>query len=123
MTRVFLADSIPEERRAFRLLLLDMELVLVGEAADWPATLAQVPASHPEMLLIDWDLLPSAPAAALEKLRSACPAALVIVLISPLNARSQVALSIGADDFISKVESPDRIAQRLRAIVTGISIS
>ncbi len=123
MTRVFLADSQTEERLAFRLLLQDMNLVLVGEASDWITTQAQVPGSHPEMLLIDLDMLPSAPTAALEKLRASCPAALVIVLITPLDARRQAAISIGADAFISKVETPDRIMQRLRAIVTGISIS
>ena len=40
MTRLFLADAQPEERSALRLLLLDLNMEVVGEAADWPTTLA-----------------------------------------------------------------------------------
>jgi hypothetical protein len=40
MPRVFLADAQLEERSALRLLLLDLKMEVVGEAADWPATLA-----------------------------------------------------------------------------------
>ncbi len=43
MTRVYLADAQPEERSALRLLLLDLKMEIVGEAADWSTTLAQAP--------------------------------------------------------------------------------
>jgi DNA-binding NarL/FixJ family response regulator len=115
MTRVYLADAQPEERSALRLLLLDLNMQVVGEAADWPTTLAQAPATHLDMLLVDWGLLPAESGAALAELRLACPAALVIVLISHLDARQQAALSAGADAFISKGETPDRVAERLLA--------
>jgi len=120
MTRVFLADAQPEERSALRLLLLDLKLEIAGEAADWFTTLAQAPVSRTDMLLVDWDLLPSSPTAALEELRKACPAALVIVLISHLDARHQAALSAGADAFISKGETPERVAERLRAVAASV---
>jgi DNA-binding NarL/FixJ family response regulator len=120
MTRIFIADALPEERSALRLLLLDMKLDVVGEAADWATTLARAPLSRTDILLVDWDLLPSAPTEALDELRRACPAALVIVLISHLDARQQAALSAGADAFISKGETPERVAERLRAVVTSI---
>jgi DNA-binding NarL/FixJ family response regulator len=74
------------------------------------------------MLLVDWDLLPSAPIAALEELRKACPEALVIVLISHLDARQQAALSAGADAFISKGETPERVAERLRTVAANVPI-
>jgi DNA-binding NarL/FixJ family response regulator len=120
MTRVFLADARPDERYALRLLLLDLEMEVVGEAADWSATLAQAPDSRTDMLLVDWDLLPHAPGGAVEELRKACPAALVIVLISHLDARQQAALSAGADAFISKGETPERLAERLRAAAVSV---
>ncbi|MGA2503275.1 MAG: response regulator [Anaerolineales bacterium] len=123
MTRVYLADAQSEERSALRLLLLDLKLEVVGEAADWFTTLAQAPISRIDMLLVDWDLLPNSPTAALEELRKACPAALVIVLISHLDARHQAALSAGADAFISKGETPERVAERLRVAVESISIN
>ena len=94
---------------------------IAGEASDWPTTLAQAPVSHTDMLLIDWDLLlPNSPTAALDELRRACPAALVIVLISQLDARQQAALSSGADAFISKGETPDRVAERLRSVAASV---
>ena len=120
MTRVYLADSQREERSALRLLLLDLKMEVVGEAADWATTLAQAPFSRTDMLLVDWDLLPSAPTGALDELRKACPAALVIVLISHLDARQQAALSAGADAFISKDETPERVAERLRTVAASV---
>jgi DNA-binding NarL/FixJ family response regulator len=94
---------------------------LAGEAADWSTTLAQAPINRTDMLLIDWSLLPAnTQVAALDQLRRACPAALVIVLISHLDARHQAALSSGADAFISKGETPDRVAERLRSVAASV---
>jgi DNA-binding NarL/FixJ family response regulator len=120
MTRVYIADAIPEERSALRLVLLDLKMDIAGEAADWATTLAQAPISRTDMLLIDWGLLPNSPTAALDELRKACPAALVIILISHLDARQQAALSAGADAFISKTETPERLAERLRAVAASV---
>ncbi len=120
MTRVYIADAKPEELAALRILILDLKMEVIGEATDWATTLAQAPVSRTDMLLIDWDLLPNSPTAALDKLRKVCPAALVIVLISHLDARQQAALSAGADAFISKGETPERVAERLRAVVASV---
>ena len=121
MTRVYLADAKPEERSALRLVLLDLNMEVVGEAADWATTLAQAPVSRTDMLLVDWDLLPRlSPSIALDDLRKICPAALVIVLISHLDARQQAALSSGADAFISKGETPERVAERLRTVAASV---
>jgi DNA-binding NarL/FixJ family response regulator len=120
MTRVYIADTKSEERSALRVLLLDLKMEVAGEAADWATTLAQAPVRRVDMLLVDWDLLPNSPTAALNDLRAACPAALVIILISHLDARQQAALSAGADAFISKGETPERVAERLRAVAAGV---
>jgi DNA-binding NarL/FixJ family response regulator len=120
MTRVYVADAKPEERAALRILVLDLSMEVVGEAADWVTTLAQVPISNTDMLLIDWDLLPNSQTAALNEIRRVGPAALVIVLISHLDARQQAALSAGADAFISKGELPERVAERLRAVAASV---
>ena len=58
MTLVYLADAQPEERSTLRLVLVDLNMEVVGEAADWPTTLAMAPATNLDMLLVDWDLLP-----------------------------------------------------------------
>ena len=121
MTRVFIADGLPEERAALRLVLQDLHLEVIGEAADWTTTLAQAPGLSPDMLLIDWTMLPrDHQNVSLAGLREACPGALVIVLISHLDARQQAALSSGADTFISKGETPERVAERLRSVAAAI---
>jgi DNA-binding NarL/FixJ family response regulator len=123
MTCVYLADAQPEERSALRLLLLDLTMEVVGEAADWTTTLAQAPTTGLDMLLVDWDLLPvDLGVQSLAELRQACPNAILVVLISHLDARHQAALSAGADAFISKGETPERVAERLRAAAQGIHI-
>jgi len=114
MTRVLLAAPGRDVRSALRLLLLDLDMEVVGESADWSSTLAIAPKTQPDMLLIDWELIPLVSGNTLSQLRAACPASVVIVLISQLDARQQAALSVGADAFISKGEMPDRVAQRLR---------
>jgi DNA-binding NarL/FixJ family response regulator len=123
MKRVYLADAQTDERSALRLMLLHLNLQVVGEAADWPTALAQAPATRPDMVVVDWDLVANGSGAAhssssdgtsghaLAELRLVCPTAVVIVLISHLDARQQAALSAGADAFISKSEMPDRVAR------------
>jgi DNA-binding NarL/FixJ family response regulator len=95
---------------------------IAGEAGDWSTTLSQAPISRTDILLVDWGLLPSAPGKALVKLRRACPAALVIVLISHLDSHEQAALSAGADAFISKGESPDRVAEHLLSAAASVPL-
>lgn len=121
MIRVFLADAQIDERNALRLLLQDLKMEIVGEAADWPTTLTQAPATHLEMLVVDWNLLPfDLGVQSLAELRLVCPNAIVVVLISHLDARQQAALSTGADAFISKNELPERVAEQLRTAAESV---
>jgi DNA-binding NarL/FixJ family response regulator len=115
MTRVLLAAPQLDVRAALRLLLWDLEMEVVGEAADWPTTLALIPAIQPHLLLVDWELISLDAGNTLSQLRGVCPTTIVIVLISQLDARQQAALSAGADIFIHKGEMPDRVAEHLRA--------
>ena len=120
MKRAFLADAQLDERSAFRLILQDLNMQVVGEAADWPTVLALAPATRPDLVVVDWGLVANESGAALPKLRETCPAAMVIVLISHLDPRHQAALSAGADTFISKSETSMRVAERLRDAVASI---
>jgi DNA-binding NarL/FixJ family response regulator len=120
MKRAFLADAQADERSAFRLILQDLNLQVVGEAADWPTVLADAPATRPDLVVVDWGLVADESGAALPKLRETCPAAVVIVLISHLDPRHQAALSAGADTFISKCDTSIRVAERLRDAVASI---
>ena len=120
MTRVYLADARLEERSALRLVLEDLKMEVVGEASDWPATLAQAPGTRLDMLLVDWLLLPAKLGVqALSALRQVCPKAILVVLISHLDARNQAALSAGADAFISTGETPERVSEHLRTLAAN----
>ncbi|MCX6079418.1 MAG: response regulator [Chloroflexi bacterium] len=124
MTNVYIADALPEERSALRLMLVDLGMEGIGEAADWHTTLANAPATSLDMLLVDWALIPSDEGSqALAKLRAACANSIVIVMISHLEARQQAVLSIGADEFISRSDTPDRVAERLRIAATWVRSS
>ena len=114
MTNVLVAAPQPDVRAALRLLLLDLDMGVAGEAADWSTTLTLASQTRPDMLLVDWELIPLDSGNTLSQLRAVCPDSVVIVLISQLDARQQAALSVGADAFISKGEMPDRVAERLR---------
>jgi DNA-binding NarL/FixJ family response regulator len=120
MKRAFVADAQPDERKVFRLLLQDLHMQVVGEAVDWYSLLALVPATRPDLLVVDWGLVANEPGASLPQLREACPGAVVIVLISHLDPRHQAALSAGADSFISKGETSLRVTERLRDAVSSI---
>jgi two-component system, OmpR family, KDP operon response regulator KdpE len=120
MKRAFLADAQFDERSALRLILQDLKMQVVGEAADWPAVLALAPGTRPDLVVVDWGLVADESGAALPKLRELFPAAVVIVLVSHLDPRDQAALSAGADAFISKSETSFRVAERLRDAVASI---
>jgi DNA-binding NarL/FixJ family response regulator len=120
MKRAFLADAQPDERSAFRLILQDLNMQVVGEAADWSSVLALAPATLPDLIVVDWGLVADKSGEALSILRQACPGAVVIVLISHLDPRHQAALSAGADSFISKGETSLRVTERLRDAVASI---
>lgn len=122
MIRVLLAAPQSDIRSALRLLLRDLNMEVVGEATNWPATLALAPECEPEMVLVDWELIPAGSGNTLLQLRGTCQVPVLIVLISHLDARQQAALSAGADLFISKGEMPDRVAVRLRTAAQSIRV-
>lgn len=121
MTRVYIADALPEERSALRRFILDMEMEVAGEAVDWLATLDNAPTNNLDILLLDWALLPiNLGTQALAKLRALCPNAIIIVLLSHLDARKQMAVYAGADSFISKGDMPERVAEHLRLAAANV---
>jgi DNA-binding NarL/FixJ family response regulator len=122
MTRVYVATAKPEERAALRLMLLDLDMQVVGEAADWFTTLAQAPSTNFNLLLIDWDMLPMNAATGLQELRrTSTTYAIIVVLTGRLDPAKQAALAEGPDIFfISKSEIPDRMAEKLQSLVENI---
>ena len=81
-----------------------------------------MPEAQPDILLVDWEMLPADPAAQLSALRQSCSNPFFIVLTSHLEARQQAAVSVGANAFISKFEVPNRLADRLLVIAKSLDV-
>ena len=114
--RILLADDQPKIRFALRLLLeREPELDVVGEAAGAETLLAQLEATQPDVVLLDWELPGLSAIGGLPALRAVCPQLRVIALSGRLEAR-QAALAAGAEAFVSKGSPPDRLLAALRVL-------
>jgi DNA-binding NarL/FixJ family response regulator len=122
MTDVFIATLNLHERAAFRLMVEDLEMNVVGEADSWHAALSSAATIKPDVILVDWDLV-VASGGSLAQLRSACPPQTTLILVSSLSARQQATISSGADLFICRDDTPDRVAQSLRSITGQDNVS
>jgi DNA-binding NarL/FixJ family response regulator len=115
MTRVYVADALTKERSALRLLLLDLNMEVVGEAVDWLTIIANAPATGPDMLLMDWALLPMKMGPeSLINLRTLCPQEMVVVMLSNANAHQPTVRATGGDIFIRKSDLTERVVERLQ---------
>ena len=107
--RILLADGESNVRYGLRVLLEELsEFEVVEEAADAEELLAQINAACPDLVLLSWGSPGLAGADLLPALRSVCDDLYVIVLGGRPEAR-QAILDAGANVFISKVESPERL--------------
>jgi hypothetical protein len=77
-----------------------------------------------DMQLVDWDLLPAnLGVQPLAELRLACPNAIVVVMISHLDARHQAALSVGTDYFFDKTKDIQQMTNILVELASKIGNS
>jgi len=113
--RILLADNQSRVRFALSSLLEEQPgLVVVGEAADCQAFLAQVKAAGPDLALIDWDLPGMAGFDLLAALHRICPGLHVIALSSRPEAE-QEALAAGAWAFVSKAGPPEPLLAAIQS--------
>jgi DNA-binding NarL/FixJ family response regulator len=114
--RVLLADDEPKVRAALRLILEQLkEVEIVGDVDDAASLISQIRQSRPDLLLLDWELPGLRPGLCCTELRQQNQPLKVIVLSGRCPAPQSV-LASGADAFISKGESPDRLFATLRAM-------
>jgi two-component system nitrate/nitrite response regulator NarL len=107
--RILLADNETNVRYGLRALLEERPAFeVVGEAADAEELLAQLQAACPDLVLLSWGLPGPQGADLLPALRKLQDDLYVIVLSGRPEAR-QAILDAGANAFISKVESPERL--------------
>ncbi len=117
--RILLADHRSRVRFALRALLEQRPGVnVIGEAVDAGSLLTQAGVTCPDLVLLDWRLrglaMDSLPA-----LRRVCPDVRVIALSGRPEER-RLALDAGADAFVSKVDSPERLLATIDNYAGGI---
>jgi DNA-binding NarL/FixJ family response regulator len=106
---ILLADDQPKVRFGLRVLLERQSGFTIVEEADNVADLlAKAQATHPDLILLGWELPGLDTGDALSSLRQACPNPVVIALSGRPEAR-QAALKAGADAFVSKADPPERL--------------
>lgn len=119
MFNILIADDNPEVRSSLRLLLetrLDIEQI--SEARDMEHVLALVEDTHPDGIILDWELPGRPTHGRINVLRALVPRLKVIVLNTRLELRDEV-LSEGADAFICKVDPPDKLLHTIQYLCTG----
>ena len=105
--RVLLADDQVKVRFALRVLLQRQpDVTVVGEASNARELIDQIAATHPDALLLDWELPGLAATRALEALLKSFPGLTVIALSGRSEARREAQMA-GASAFVSKTDPPE----------------
>jgi two-component system nitrate/nitrite response regulator NarL len=113
--RILLVGDERRIRSALRLLFeSEPEYIVVGEAENVNALIAQVIAERPDTVLLDWDLLKNRDQL-IFGLKKAYPELAVLILSGRPEVR-QDAIRYGADAFFSKTDPPERLLQTLATI-------
>jgi DNA-binding NarL/FixJ family response regulator len=114
MKQILLADDNSDLRSALRLLLeTRMDARLISEARDMEHVLAQVEDSHPDCVILDWELPGRPTRERINVLRMLMPGLKIIITSVRAESRQQV-LDEGADAFIYKADSALHILDALQ---------
>jgi DNA-binding NarL/FixJ family response regulator len=118
--RILIAARQPLTRSALRLLLQKGQgWEVVGEAADSEELLAEVRSKHPNLLLLEWEVLGSSTAGLLAMLRGA-NSRLAVVVLSGRPELEPAVRAAGADAFFNLGEPPQRFVAALQALREGM---
>ena len=114
--RIFIADADKQLRVALQIFLHQQTgLHVTGMAPDAGGLLAQVKASQPDVLLIDWNLPGRPMAVLLADLQMFIPSPEIIVLSVRPEDKS-AALTAGACAFVEKSSPPEKLLEHLHTI-------
>jgi DNA-binding NarL/FixJ family response regulator len=111
-----LADAQDKVRFALHVLLeRQPEVEIVGEATHACDLLTRTTETHPDIVLLAWDLPALDGPAAVSRLRACCPGVAVIALSGHPDVRTK-ALQAGADAFVSKGDPPEQLLAAVAAL-------
>lgn len=116
-TRILVADSDARVRQALHTLLgQEPGPVVIRESPDVASLAIEVRDFQPDLILLDWEL-PGRPAAALLFASQNLLYRSKMIVISRRPEDRQMALAAGADAFVSKGDSPERLLTAYRRVV------
>ena len=116
-TRILVADNDARVRSALQTLLRqEPGQIQVRESADLDSLAAQVREFRPDLVLLDWEL-PGRPAAALLLALHSLDYHPSVIVLSTRPELEQDAWDVGADGFVCKGDSPERLLQVFRGLV------
>ncbi len=106
---IVIADPQARVRHSLHVLLEQTPgWIVTGEAADCEDLLDLLPAARPDLVLIDWSLMGMPEENLMQLLRNRY-ATLRVIAMSGQQELSQAALKAGADAFVCKAESPEKL--------------
>jgi DNA-binding NarL/FixJ family response regulator len=112
--RVLLADDQTKVRSALRFVIdQEPDFEVIGEVMDPDQLLDTIEECHPDLLLLDWELLPSERKAFLKSLELKFPQLYIIAMSACIMTRKE-AIEAGADAFVCKVDPGDKFISSLR---------
>lgn len=119
--RVLVADNDARVRRALRTLLGQESVqVVIRESPDVAGLVAEAREFQPDLILLDWEL-PGRPAAALLFASQAWVRWPKIIVLSRRPEEKEMVLAAGADAFVSKGDSPERLLGVYRSLLRELT--
>lgn len=114
--RILVADNQSSARLALCALLEQQSgWQVVGEVISADKLMSQIEDTNPDIVLLDWGLPGLEADQLVPFLREKCTNISVIVLSSRPEMRSE-ALAVGANAFVSKADSPDKLLRAISSI-------
>ena len=121
--KVLIADNVDAVRYGLAAFLEEqMQVEVMGEATNFEELVKLLLLGCPDMLLMSWELPGQNGETLLNSVRLICPETYIVVLSSQVEVASR-ALELGADNFISKAEPPQRLLEMVRKISKDSSYS
>ena len=112
---ILVAEKRSRTRFALRLLIEQATgHTIVAEVADAESLSSKIRETLPDLVLLEWELLQENNVSLISSLKEDHPQMKVVVLSGQPNCR-KAALNAGADDFVSKGDSPERLIMMLNS--------
>ncbi len=117
--RVLLVDGDDHVCHALTLLLTTiMGMQVIGGISDVAHVCAQGHDDEVDLMLVDWTIISANAPQILAQLHGRTPQLCIVVLSTRMDVR-ELALTAGADAFISKVDSSDQVIATLHRVLSA----